>query len=66
METTIPRMLEVQPVFVFWNANEALQPKELTIKVPAESPVKNVSITSSTPEITAKLSEISPGKSGRS
>lgn len=62
LDAIIPRMLEVQPVFVFWNANEALQPKELTIKVPPESPVKNVSVTSSTPEIKAKLSEVSPGK----
>ena len=59
LKTTISQMLELQPSFVFWQANEAAQPKTIIAKVAKSAGVKNVEVTSSTGDFTAK---VQPGK----
>jgi Protein of unknown function (DUF1573) len=58
LKVVIPQLLEVQPVVLFWNPNDPLAAKVVTIKAPGDSPVTNVTVTSSAPEITA---EVKPG-----
>jgi hypothetical protein len=55
LNAVIPSLLQVQPIFVFWNQNEPLKPKIITVKAPKDSPVTKVTVNSSNPEITAKL-----------
>ena len=55
LNAVIPSLLEVQPTFIFWNQTEPLSPKIITVKAPKDSPVTKLTVTSSNPEITAKL-----------
>ena len=55
LRAVIPTLLEVQPIFVFWKQDEEMKPKVITVKAPGDSPVKKVTVTSSDPEITAKV-----------
>jgi hypothetical protein len=55
LKAVIPTLLEVQPIFVFWKQDEALQPKVIMVKASKDSPVTKVTVTSSDPEITTKL-----------
>jgi len=51
----IPTLLEVQPALVHWNANEPLKPKVITVKAGKDSPVNDLSITSSSPDFVTKI-----------
>lgn len=62
MKVLVPELLQVQPVFVFWNPSEPLDPKMVTVKATGESPVKNLKITSTTPDITA---DVRPGDNAK-
>jgi hypothetical protein len=52
---TIAQMLEVQPSFVFWQANEAAQPKTIIAKAAKGVTVKKVDVVSSSADFTAKV-----------
>ena len=62
LRAVIPTLLEVQPIFVFWKQDEEMKPKVITVKAPKDSPVKKVTVTSSDPDITAK---VEPGEGGK-
>ncbi len=55
LNAVIPTLMEVQPLFVFWKQDEKMKPKTITVKAAKDSPVKNVTVTSSDPDITAKV-----------
>ena len=55
LRANIPALLEVQPIFVFWKQDEEMKPKFITVKAPKDSPVTKVTVTSSDPEIVAKV-----------
>jgi uncharacterized protein DUF1573 len=55
LRANIPVLLEVQPIFVFWKQDEEMKPKTIKIKAGKDSPVTKVTVTSSDPEITAKV-----------
>lgn len=59
-KATIAQVLELQPTFVYWQANEPAQPKTIMAKVAKGATVKKMDVASSTPEFTAK---VEPGKS---
>jgi Protein of unknown function (DUF1573) len=54
----IPQLLEIQPPLLFWNVKDPLDSKVITLKAPGDSPVTNVTVTSSAPEI---VTEVKPG-----
>lgn len=58
---TIAQVLELQPTFVFWQANEPAQPKTIVAKAGKGVTVKNVDVVSSTGDFTAK---VEPGAAG--
>ena len=55
LRAVIPTLLEIQPIFVFWNQNEAAKPKTIKVKTGHDSPVTKITVTSSDPDITAKV-----------
>lgn len=59
-KATIAQLLEVQPSFVYWQANESPQPKSLVVKAAKTADVKKIDVTSSTGDFTAK---VEPGSS---
>jgi len=54
-KATIAQLLDLQPSFVYWQANEAPQPKTIVAKAAKGATVKNVEVTSSSGDFTAKV-----------
>jgi hypothetical protein len=54
-KATIAQLLDLQPTFVYWQANEPAQPKTIVAKVGKGAAVKNVEVTSSSGDFTAKV-----------
>ena len=54
-KATIAQLLELQPTFVFWQANEAPQPKTITVKAAKGATVKKIDVVSSSGDFTAKV-----------
>jgi hypothetical protein len=55
---TIPQLLQVHPVFVYWSANDALDPKTITVTVDPEFPVTKLMVTSTDKSI---ATQVKPG-----
>jgi Protein of unknown function (DUF1573) len=54
-KATIAQALEIQPTFVFWQANEPAQPKTIIAKVAKGATVNKVDVVSSSGDFTAKV-----------
>ncbi len=54
-KATIAQMLELQPTFVFWQANEPAQPKTIIAKAAKGTTIKKIDVTSSSGDFTAKV-----------
>jgi hypothetical protein len=52
---TIAQILELQPTFVFWQANEPAQPKTIVAKAGKGVTIKKVDVISSSGDFTAKV-----------
>ena len=58
-KATIAQLVELQPTFVFWQANEPAQPKTIVAKAAKGATVKKIDVISSSGDFTAK---VEPGK----
>ena len=54
-KATIAQLLDLQPTFVYWEANEAAQPKTIIAKAGKGAMVKKLEVTSSSGDFTAKV-----------
>jgi hypothetical protein len=54
-KANIDQILDLQPIFVFWQANEAPQPKTITAKASKGTTIKKVDVISSSGDFTAKV-----------
>ena len=57
----IAQILDLQPAFVFWQANDKPEPKTIMAKAGKGVTIKSLEVTSSTPDITTK---VEPGAAG--
>jgi hypothetical protein len=55
LKAMITQLLDLQPAFVFWQANEKPEPKTIVAKVAKGTTVKTLEVTSSIPEFTTKV-----------
>jgi len=55
LKANIAQILELQPAVVFWQANEEPKPKTILAKAGKGVTIKNLEVTSSSPEFTAKV-----------
>ena len=55
LKANIIQLLELQPSFVTWQANEKPEPKTITAKAGKGVTIKNLEVTSSTPDFTTKV-----------
>jgi len=55
LKANIVQLLELQPVFVSWTANEDPKPKTIVAKAGKGVTIKSLEVTSSTPEFTTKV-----------
>jgi hypothetical protein len=54
-KATIAQILEIQPTFVYWQANEAAQPKTIIAKAGKGVNVKKIDVVSPSGDFTAKV-----------
>lgn len=54
-KANIAQLLELQPTFVYWEANESAQEKTIVAKTSKGATVKKVDVTSSSTDFTAKV-----------
>lgn len=55
LKATVVQLLELQPAFVFWQANEDPKPKTIVAKAGKGVTIKSLEVTSSVPEFTTKV-----------
>ena len=60
-KANIAQFLDLQPSFVFWEANEPAQPKTIIAKAAKGTTIKKVDVTASSEDFTAK---VEPGSNG--
>ena len=60
LTATIPKLLEVSPIFLYWKPGEPLTPKTLSVKVGAEFPVTKLDVSTSDPAFAAELAAPTP------
>lgn len=62
MQTRIPSILNINPVFVFWTKGQIPTPKTITLAVGIDAPVHILSVSSSHESINASLETLEEGK----
>jgi hypothetical protein len=55
LRANIAQLLDLQPQFVFWTANEDPKPKTIVAKTGKGVTIKSLEVTSSTPDFTTKV-----------
>ena len=50
-KATIPKILDVDPIFVNWATGDALKPRTVNVKVLGDFPVKRLAVTSTSPDM---------------
>lgn len=75
LKATIPQLLQISPTFLFWAANEVLDPKTITVTVGPDFPVTKLNVTATDKSIATKVTPgpdektfriiITPTESGR-
>jgi len=60
LKATIPQLLAVQPIFLFWSANDELKPKTINVEVGKDSggkefPVTKLNVTSTDKSISTEV-----------
>lgn len=62
LQTTVPKLFEVERRFTFWKPGEAKAPKTVNIKIVAKDPIKLTAATPESDKLSADLKEITPGR----
>jgi hypothetical protein len=75
LKATIPQLLQVTPIFIYWSAGDELKPKTITVEVGAEFPVTKLTVTSTDKSIATEVASgpkektfriiVTPTESGR-
>lgn len=63
LNATIPQVLEVKPIFLYWTRNQKLDPKTVTAKLGGDFPVKDLKLTCTDPQIKTAVTPAADGKS---
>src|SRR5213596_4274946 len=62
LTAVIPQELEISPTFVFWKQGEKPDPKTITVHAGKDFSVKNIKVTSSSPDFQTKVEEAGEGQ----
>ena len=65
LTATIPRLLEIQPAFIYWSANDVIKPKTIMARIGGDSPVKKLNVTSTDKAVTTEVLPDSDAKEFR-
>src|SRR5438094_9600398 len=62
LKAVIPQELEINPTFVFWGQGEALKSKSIVVRASKDFPVKQLKVTSSSPDFQTKVEQTGNGQ----
>jgi hypothetical protein len=62
LKAVIPQELEINPTFVFWGQAEALKPKSIVVRASKDFPIKQLRVTSSSPDFQTKVEQTGNGQ----
>jgi len=62
LKAVIPQELEINPTFVFWGQGEAPKPKTIVVRAGKDFSVKQLKVTSSSPDFETKVAETGKGQ----
>jgi len=62
LKAVIPQELEINPSFVFWRQGEALKPKTIVVRAGKDFSVKQLKVTSSSPDFEMKVAQTGKGQ----
>ena len=62
LKAVIPQELEINPTFVFWGQGEAPKPKTIVVRAGKDFSVKQLKVTSSSPNFETKVAQTSEGQ----
>lgn len=51
----VPKLVDIEPIFLLWNSNEPLDAKMITITAAEDAKIKNFEVKSSSPQVTAEI-----------
>jgi hypothetical protein len=55
LKAFLPETLEIKPIFVYWQGSETPKPKTVTVRAGKDFPVKQLKVTSSSPDFLTKV-----------
>ena len=58
LKATIPQLLQVSPMFVFWSAKDVLNPKTINVAVGPDFPVQHLTVTSTDKAIETEVQSL--------
>ena len=61
LKAVIPQELEINPTFVYWKKDDKPDPKTITVRAGKDFSVKNIKVTSSSPDFQTKVDKTSDG-----
>jgi hypothetical protein len=62
LKAIIPQELEINPTFVFWKKDDKPDPKTITVRAGKDFTVKNIKVTSSSPDFQTKVDKAGEGQ----
>src|SRR6266566_2110126 len=62
LKAVIPQELEINPTFVFWGQGEALKSKSIVVRASKDFPVKQLKVTSSSPDFQTNVEQTGNGQ----
>ena len=62
LKAVIPQELEINPSFVFWGQGEVPKPKTIVVRAGKDFPVKQLKVTSSSPDFETKVEQTGNGQ----
>jgi uncharacterized protein DUF1573 len=62
LKAVLPELLDIKPSFVYWEGAEAPKPKTITVHAGKDFPVKELKVTSSSPEFQTKVQQVGNGE----
>jgi Protein of unknown function (DUF1573) len=62
LKAVIPQELELNPTFVFWRQGDAATPKTIAVHAGKDFPVKQLKVTSSSPDFETKVEQTGNGR----
>jgi len=62
LKAVIPQVLQINPGFVFWGQGETPKPKTIVVRVGKDFSVKQLKVTSSSPDFETKVAQTGKGQ----